>query len=141
MKNSYKVFLRRFKAEPYNKFLRPSFLLAVFFLVVMNALVYFGNPRIGAFDIHWIPEMCLTYFIGVWASEVNLFSFKGLIGFYLGSTVLTTWLLYGGSFYVFVMGLILNFPVVIGFVVEEIYSFQEAIKEIRPLFRLAWREA
>ena len=69
-------------------FINKYFMTAVAFFLLMEFIVFLGNPSINGFYIHYIPEMISLYFLGVWTYHKK-FPFKLVLFDYFACTVLT----------------------------------------------------
>jgi hypothetical protein len=69
-------------------FLNKYFIGASVFLVIMLIINCMGNPKVGEFYIHFIPEICAFYLLGFW-SYYQKFSFRSVLFIYFTSTFLT----------------------------------------------------
>jgi len=69
-------------------FINKYFMTAVAFFLLMEFIVFLGNPSINGFYIHYVPEMISLYFLGVWACHEK-FPFKLVLFDYFTCTVLT----------------------------------------------------
>jgi len=93
--------------------------------LIMNALVYIGNPRISNSILCWhhIPEMFSFYFIGMWLSKIHC-SKKLVVALYL-LTVLGTPIILGAPLFieVFIFASLLFLPLILGFIVRKMIKY------------------
>jgi len=90
----------KFSQKIKRDFTRPSFLLAVTCITVMLVIVALGNPRVGGFYYHYIPEILGIYCFGIWTRQVKFTLRKVLL---LSVFIaITTPLMLGNLFYVLI---------------------------------------
>ena len=100
--------------EALKQLVYPTFLLAIFCFVIMMVLYFIGNPRLGGFYWHFVPEMFGVYFIGMWTVDIK-WNFKEVFGIYCLTTFLVPLLRGSVQIMAFVLSAIIGFPMVIGY--------------------------
>ena len=88
MRHVSNVKLQRFINELKRDFLNKYFAYAIVSSLVMFLFVFLGNPRVGRFPIHWVPEIVASYFLGFWLNDRGM-SMKYLLYIYIATVFLT----------------------------------------------------
>lgn len=103
--------LNQLKRELLNKY----FIGASVSFLIMALIYWLGNPHIGRFYIHYIPEMTGIYLVGFWVCSKH-YSFKYPLSIYVLSTVLTPIILGVGSNPLrYIIPALLGSPLIIGY--------------------------
>jgi len=107
-----KNLLNQAKHELTNKY----FIGASLSFLIMVLICWLGNPSIGRFYFHFIPEMTAFYLVGFWLCSRH-YSLKYPLVIYLLSTVLTPITLGGGhNPFRYIIPALLASPLVLGYV-------------------------
>lgn len=88
----------------------PFFGMACLCLSIMMLVVLLGDPRVGYFYYHFIPEMFGIYFLGITMASLKL-SVKHVFVIYFIVSMLNSNL----NFIRLIVGLILGWPLLLGY--------------------------